>query len=47
MTAEGAARAVASNPKAALVTIAGAHHHVILEQPAAVARTIEEFLATV
>jgi len=47
MTAEGAARAVASNPKAALVTIAGAHHHVILEQPAAVARTVEEFIASV
>jgi pimeloyl-ACP methyl ester carboxylesterase len=47
MTAEGAARAVASNPKAALVTIAGAHHHVILEQPATVARTIEEFIASV
>ncbi|MGZ6252959.1 MAG: alpha/beta fold hydrolase [Candidatus Binataceae bacterium] len=47
MTAEGAARAVVSNPKAALVTIAGAHHHVILEQPATVARTIEEFIASV
>ncbi|MGZ6193828.1 MAG: alpha/beta fold hydrolase [Candidatus Binataceae bacterium] len=47
MTAEGAARAVAFNPKAALVTIAGAHHHVILEQPATVARTIEEFIASV
>jgi pimeloyl-ACP methyl ester carboxylesterase len=47
MTAEGAARAVASNPLASLVTIPGAHHHVILEQPATVARTIEEFLATV
>jgi pimeloyl-ACP methyl ester carboxylesterase len=46
MTAEAAARAVASNPMAALVTIAGAHHHVILEQPAAVARTIEEFIAS-
>jgi pimeloyl-ACP methyl ester carboxylesterase len=47
MTAEAAARAVASNPMASLVTIAGAHHHVILEQPAAVARTIEEFIARV
>jgi pimeloyl-ACP methyl ester carboxylesterase len=47
MTADGAARAVASNPRAALVTIAGAHHHVILEQPAAIARTIEEFIAGV
>jgi pimeloyl-ACP methyl ester carboxylesterase len=47
MTAEGAARAVASNPRAVLVTIPGAHHHVILEQPAAVARAIEEFIASV
>lgn len=47
MTAEAAARAVASNPMAALVTIAGAHHHVILEQPEMVARAIEEFFATV
>ena len=47
MTAEGAARAVASNPNAALVTIAGTHHHVILEQPATVARTVEEFIASV
>jgi pimeloyl-ACP methyl ester carboxylesterase len=29
------------------MTIAGAHHHVILEQPAAVARTVEEFIASV
>jgi len=47
MTAEAAARAVASNPMASLVTIAGAHHHVILEQPAAVARTIEAYIARV
>jgi pimeloyl-ACP methyl ester carboxylesterase len=47
MTAEAAVRAVASNPMATLVTIAGAHHHVILEQPAAVARIIEEFIASV
>lgn len=47
MTAEAAAHAVASNPMAALVTIAGAHHHVILEQPDMVARAIEEFFATV
>jgi pimeloyl-ACP methyl ester carboxylesterase len=32
---------------ASLVTIAGAHHHVILEQPAAVARTIEAYIARV
>jgi pimeloyl-ACP methyl ester carboxylesterase len=47
MTAEAAARAVASNPRATLVTIARAHHHVILERPAAVARAIEEFIASV
>ncbi len=47
MTVEAAALAVASNPMAKLVTIAGAHHHVILEQPATVARTIEEFIASV
>ena len=47
MTAEAAARALASNPMASLVTIAGAHHHVLLEQPAALARTIEEFIASV
>jgi pimeloyl-ACP methyl ester carboxylesterase len=45
MTAEAATRAVAANPSAKLVTIPGAHHHVILEQPAAVARIVEEFFA--
>ena len=47
MTAEGAEHARASNPNARLVTIAGAHHHVILEKPEAVARVIEEFAASV
>jgi pimeloyl-ACP methyl ester carboxylesterase len=47
MTAEAARRALASNPMASLVTIAGAHHHVLLEQPAALARTIQEFIASV
>lgn len=47
MTAEGAAHAVASNPLATLVTIPGAHHHVILERPDTIARTIEEFVASV
>jgi len=46
MTAEAAEHARASNPQARLVTIAGAHHHVILEKPEAVARTIEEFAAS-
>ena len=43
MTAEGAEHARASNPNARLVTIADAHHHVILERPEAVARLIEKF----
>jgi pimeloyl-ACP methyl ester carboxylesterase len=47
MTVEGAAQALASNKRAALVTIARAHHHVILERPDAVARTVEEFAASV
>ncbi len=46
MTAEGAEQARESNPNARLVTIAGAHHHVILEKPEAVARVIEEFAAS-
>ena len=46
MTAEGAEQARASNPNARLVTIAGAHHHVILEKPTEVARVIEEFAAS-
>jgi pimeloyl-ACP methyl ester carboxylesterase len=43
MTAEAAEHARAANPHARLVTIPGAHHHVILEDPAAVARIVEEF----
>ncbi len=46
MTAEGAEHARASNPQAQLVTIADAHHHVILEKAEAVARVIEEFAAS-
>ena len=46
MTAEAAENARASNPHARLVTIADAHHHVILEKPEAVARVIEEFAAS-
>jgi pimeloyl-ACP methyl ester carboxylesterase len=46
MTADAAEQARASNPRARLVTIAGAHHHVILEKPDAVARVIEEFAAS-
>jgi pimeloyl-ACP methyl ester carboxylesterase len=46
MTAEGLEHARAANPNARLVTIADAHHHVILERPEAVARVIEEFAAS-
>ena len=46
MTAEAAEHARASNPQTQLVTIADAHHHVILEKPAEVARVIEEFAAS-
>jgi pimeloyl-ACP methyl ester carboxylesterase len=46
MTAEGAEQARGSNPKTRLVTIADAHHHVILEKPTEVARVIEEFAAS-
>ena len=46
MTAEAAEHARESNPHAQLVTIPGAHHHVILENPAAIARVIEEFAAS-
>ncbi|MGH7840109.1 MAG: alpha/beta fold hydrolase [Candidatus Binataceae bacterium] len=43
LTAEAAAAAVASNPRAHLVTIAGTHHHIPLEQPAELAREIRNF----
>ncbi len=46
MTAEAAENARASNPRTRLVTIADAHHHVILEKPEEVARVIEEFAAS-
>ena len=46
MTAEAAENARESNPQTRLVTIADAHHHVILEKPAEVARVIEEFAAS-
>ena len=44
MMAEAAERAVASNPKARLVTIPNAHHHVILERPAEVAAVLAHFI---
>jgi pimeloyl-ACP methyl ester carboxylesterase len=46
MTAEGAEHARVANPKVRVVTIADAHHHVILERPEEVARLIEQFAAS-
>ena len=46
MTAEAAEHARASNAHTRLVTIPGAHHHVILENPGAIARVIEDFAAS-
>jgi pimeloyl-ACP methyl ester carboxylesterase len=46
MTAEGAEHARAVNPNVRVVTIADAHHHVILERPEEVARLIEQFAAS-
>jgi pimeloyl-ACP methyl ester carboxylesterase len=43
MTAEAAASACAGNSQVRLVTIPAAHHHVLLEKPAAVAKAIQEF----
>ncbi len=45
MTAEGAQHAVESNPRARLEVIPGAHHHLPLERPDALARSIEKFVA--
>ena len=46
MTAEAAAAACAANPRMRLVTIPAAHHHLLLEKPAAVAKAIREFVAS-
>jgi pimeloyl-ACP methyl ester carboxylesterase len=43
MSQESSEAAAASNPHVRLTVIAGAHHHVILENPAEVARVIAEF----
>jgi pimeloyl-ACP methyl ester carboxylesterase len=43
MTAEAVEQARALNSHARMVTIARAHHHVLLEDPAAVSRVIEDF----
>jgi len=44
MTAEGAHRALESNPFARLQVIAGAHHHLPLERPDALAEMIVRFI---
>jgi pimeloyl-ACP methyl ester carboxylesterase len=43
MTAEASERALESNPIARLAVIPGAHHHVLLEKPLALAREIVRF----
>jgi pimeloyl-ACP methyl ester carboxylesterase len=43
MSADAAARAVESNRLVELVTIAGAHHHLPLESPAALAGALQDF----
>ena len=45
MTADSAEHARESNPLVRLVTIPGAHHHVLLDKPEALARVIEDFAA--
>ncbi len=45
MTQESSEAAAASNPRMRLTVIADAHHHVILEKPAEVARLIAEVVA--
>ncbi|MGA2409857.1 MAG: alpha/beta hydrolase [Candidatus Binataceae bacterium] len=47
MTAEGAERAAASNPLVRLHTIGGAHHHIPLENPHALADVIAGFAAAI
>ena len=44
MTAEAAAAAAESNPLARLVTIADTHHHVLLENPPALVKVLEEYI---
>ena len=43
MTAEASSRALESNPMVELRTIPGAHHHVLLERPEALAHEIAAF----
>ncbi len=44
MTAEGAQRALTSNPLARLAVIEDAHHHVPIERPAALAALVTRFI---
>lgn len=44
MSAEAAQRALQLNPRAHLAVIENSHHHVIIEQPAALAKVIEDFV---
>jgi len=46
MTADDARAAAELNRGTRLVTIPDAHHHVLLEKPAALARVIEDFIAS-
>jgi pimeloyl-ACP methyl ester carboxylesterase len=46
MTAEGAQRAAGLNPLARLEVVVGAHHHLPLERPDALAELIGKFLAS-
>ena len=46
MTAEGVESARIADPDVRVITIPNAHHHVLLEDPIAVARVIEEFAAS-
>src|SRR5262249_54026932 len=43
---EAAAAACAEKPRVRLVPIPAAHHHLLLEKPAAVAKAIREFVAS-
>lgn len=45
MTAEGAQRALESNRLARLEVIVGAHHHLLLERPAALAESLVRFVS--
>jgi pimeloyl-ACP methyl ester carboxylesterase len=44
MTAEAAQRALELNPRARLAVVEDSHHHVLLERPAALAATVEQFV---